>query len=384
LALVFALAALVVVASSTLRAGVISNGAQWENGLPVALPGARRPRVETAFLSRPGTEWRYSHHGHLAFFNGRFYAMWSNGRTTEDQPGQRVLIATSADFRNWTRPQPLVDTVRDAAGNEQVLTAVGFRQNGGLLVAYVASIGPHKENRLVEALTTTDGINWSAPRAIGLPLCPNHSPEPLASGRLLMSGNIAYPWTDDPLGLKGWHMAGIYPAATTARLRTHLSSFWDNGPRNGLPDGYCEGSFFQSDDGVIHMLLRNDNKEIPHRLWLTESCDNGLTWSGPVPTGFSDANSKFHFGRLPDGRFYYVGNPLWHRTPLVLSLSPDGVHFNQHYILAEANRKLPKSSDEYGYPAYPHSLTQGGYLYVIVSRDKNKVEVLRTTLSELR
>src|SRR3974390_2010141 len=119
---VVALVAFVIVAGSTRRANEISNGAQWESGLPVALPGARRPGVETAFLSRPGTEWRYSHHGHLAFFNGRFYAMWSNGRTTEDQPGQRVLIATSADFRNWTCPQPLVDTVRDATGNEQVLT----------------------------------------------------------------------------------------------------------------------------------------------------------------------------------------------------------------------------------------------------------------------
>lgn len=381
---VVGLAASVIGAGATARADVISNGAEWENGLPVALPDARRPRVETAFLSRPGAEWKYSHHGHLAFFNGRFYAMWSNGRTTEDQPGQRVLMATSADFRSWNSPQPLVDTARDANGNEQVLTAVGFRQNGGWLVAYVASFGPHKENRLVEALTTTDGVNWNAPREIGLPLCPNHSPEPTASGRLIMSGNIAYPWTDDPLGLSGWRMAGIYPAATAARIRTHPSSFWDNGPRNGLSDGYCEGSFFQTDDGVIHMLLRNANKQLPHRLWLAESRDNGLTWSAPVPTGFSDAGSKFHFGRLPDRRFYYVGNPLWHRTPLVLSLSRDGVHFNQHYILVEANRKLPKGSDEYGYPAYPHSLTHDGYLYIIVSRDKNKVEALRVALSELR
>ncbi|HTA94683.1 MAG TPA: exo-alpha-sialidase, partial [Verrucomicrobiae bacterium] len=130
-------------------------------------------------------------------------------------------------------------------------------------------------------------------------------------------------------------------------------------------------------------LLRNGVEELPHRLWLTESRDNGLTWSEPVPTGFSDANSKFHFGRLPDGRFYYVGNPLWHRTPLVLSLSRDGVHFDQHYILAEANRRLPKNRDEYGYPAYPTSMVHDGYLYAIVSRDKNKIEVLRVALSQL-
>ena len=76
-------------------------------------------------------------------------------------------------------------------------------------------------------------------------------------------------------------------------------------------------------------------KEIPHRLWLTESRDNGSTWSAPIPTEFSDADLKFHLARLLDGRFYYVGNPLWHRTPLVLSLSRDGVHFDQHFILAE-------------------------------------------------
>jgi len=369
--------------TSTTMPSSITNGAEWANGLPVALPEVRRPQVENVFISRPGTEWTYSHHPHLGFFKGRFYAIWSNGREHEDQPGQRVLISTAQDFADWTEPRPLVDTVKDAAGVEQVLTAVGLYPYEGTLVAYVASFGPHKENRLVEALTTTDGQNWSVPRDLGLPLCPNHGPEPTASGRLIISGNIAYPWSDDPSGLNGWHMAGIYPSETVATIRNDLTSFRDDGPRNGLRDGFCEGSFYQTDDGVIHMLLRNGEKEIPHRLWLTESRDDGLTWSPPVSTQFSDAGSKFHFGRLPDGRFYYVGNPLRRRTPLVLSLSRDGRRFDQHFILAEAHRDLPRGSDEYGYPAYPQSIVHDGRLYVIVSRDKNKIEVLRVALSEL-
>jgi hypothetical protein len=159
-------------------------------------------------------------------------------------------------------------------------------------------------------------------------------------------------------------MAGINPPAT-----------------DGRP---CESAFYQTDDGVIHMLLRNTGvKEIPHRLWLTESRDNGLTWSDPVPSEFSDAGSKFHFGRLPDGRFYYVGNPLRNRATLALSLSRDGVRFDQHFILAEARAGSPRDSERWGVPAYPHSIVHDGCLYVIVSRNKSKIEALRVALSEL-
>ena len=92
---------------------------------------------------------------------------------------------------------------------------------------------------------------------------------------------------------------------------------------------------------------------------------------------------EISFWQAAGRKVLFVGNPMWHRTPLVLSLSHDGVHFNQHYILAEAHRDTPKTSDEYGYPAYPHSIVHDGYLYVIVSRDKNKIEVLRVALNEL-
>lgn len=66
-----------------------------------------------------------------------------------------------------------------------------------------------------------------------------------------------------------------------------------------------------TEDGVIHMQLRT-NSEL---LWQTKSADDGATWSPPHATGFSDNATKFHYGRLPDGRFYYVRcpdpEPLW-------------------------------------------------------------------------
>ena len=363
----------------------ITNGAEWRNGKPVVLPGVKRPKVESVFIYQPTTEWTYSHHQSITLFKGRFYAIWSNGREHEDAPGQRVLVATSADFKTWTMPRPLVDSVRDEKGVERVLTAAGFHQHGGTLVAYFGNYGPRKETTRLQAVTSTDGEHWSRVREMGVPVTPNHGPQRTASGRLIIAGHISFPYTDDPNGLAGWRMTGIYPSAMAATIKDDPASFWEVAKKQAWPAALCEGSFYQTDGGVLHMPLRNTGPQSRHRLWLTESRDNGATWSTPVETDFSDTNAKFHFGRLPDGRFYYVGNPVGGgRTPLALSLSRDGVKFDQHFILGETHyeRRKPGGAKggEYG---YPHTLIHAGYLYVIASRQKEAVEVLRVTLADL-
>lgn len=364
----------------------ITNGAEWNGDRAVALPGAVRPAVERTLIYEPSTEWTYSHHPSLAYFKGRYLAIWSNGREDEDAPGQRVLIATSEDFRKWTAPRPLVDSVKDEQGVERVLTAAGFHEHGGTLVAYFGNYGPNKETTHLQAVTTTDGEHWGAVREMGVPVNPNHGPQRTASGRLIISGNISFPWTDDPAGLSGWTMAGLYPKEMAATIKDDPESFHEVARRQGWTADLCEGSFYQTGDGVLHMLLRNTAKTKARRLWLTESRDDGVTWSAPVETRFSDTNAKFHFGCLPDGRFTYVGNPVGGgRTPLALSLSRDGVTFDRHFILGDTPYKQRRQGrwkgGEYG---YPHTLVRDGFLHVIVSRQKEAVEVLRVALSELK
>jgi hypothetical protein len=181
-------------------------------------------------------------------------------------------------------------------------------------------------------------------------------------------------------------MTGIYPKEMAATIKDDPTSFHEVAQRQGWSAHLCEGSFYQTDDGVLHMLLRNTSKTNARCLWLTESRDNGATWSAPVETEFSDTNAKFHFGRLPNKRFYYVGNPIGRdRTPLVLSLSRDGVTFDRHFILGDTHYEQRKpghaKGGQYG---YPHTLIHDGSLYVIVSRRKEAVEVLRVALEELR
>jgi hypothetical protein len=199
-----------------------------------------------------------------------------------------------------------VDSVKDEHGVERVLTAAGFHYYGSTLVAYFGNYGPKKETTHLQAVTTTDGENWSPTREMGVPVNPNHGPQRTASGRLIIAGNISFPYTDDPAGLAGWCMSGIYPPTMVGSIKDDPSSFWEVAKQQGWNAALCEGSFFQTDDGMLHMPLRSTGKQFQYRLWLTESRDNGATWSTPVETEFSDTNSKFHFGRLPDGQFYSV------------------------------------------------------------------------------
>jgi len=363
----------------------ITNGVKWNHGKPMVLPGVQRPKVENAFLYRPETAWTFSHHAHLAFFRGTFFAIWSNGRKDEDAPGQRVLLSTSRDFTHWTEPQPLVDSIKDADGAERVLTAAGFYQHQGTLVAYFANEDRHYGDTHLQAVTTTDGTQWSRIREVSLPVSPNLGPQRIASGRLIIAGGVVFPYSDDPTGLAGWKMAGIYPP-DTENVADNRGARRDAARLAEWPCRFCEGSFYQTDDGVLHMLLRSSGSGATYRLWLTESRDNGLSWSAPVETRFSNCMSKFHFGRLPDDRFYYVGNPLalGHRTPLVLSLSRDGTRFDRHFILGDEHYKKRQpgraKGGEYG---YPHTLVHNGYLYVICSRQKEAIEVLRVLIKQL-
>ncbi len=357
----------------------LRNAVSWRDGQPVELLNPSRPEVNTARVYQPRTEWTYSHHPHLTFFRGRYFAIWSNGHRDEDAPGQRILISTATNFAKWSEPRPLVDSTTDANGVERVLTAAGFHQHHGNLVAYFANYGPKKETTHLLAVTTTNGVDWSAPQSVGLPVCPNSGPLAVRGGRFILSGHIAFPYTDDPTGLTGWQMAGLYPKAMAATVTDDPASFWRVARANGWGAAVCEGSVFQTDDGVIHVPLRSTGSQFRHRLWLTESRDNGVSYSEPVETEFSDTDAKFQFGRLPDGRFFYVGNPVGAgRTPLVLALSQDGVNFDRNFILGEQRYEMPRpgrsKGGEYG---YPNVLIHDGWLHVIVSRQKEGIEVLR-------
>ncbi|XHR92282.1 exo-alpha-sialidase [Mucilaginibacter sp. UC70_90] len=356
----------------------IRNNYQTEAGVP-------KLTIERSMIYSPDKEWLYNHHASIIHFKDRFVAIWSNGMIDEDSPGQRVVYAISKDFKHWSTlktlavPGKINDTLT-------ILTAAGLYQYKGTLVAYYGNYDKHRNNTHLWAKTSTDGEHWSEPLDMHLPVVPNHGPENTNSGRLIISGNFTFPYTNDLRGLSGWKLSSFYP--DSLYKQDNPAMFYAPAAKSGLPP-LCEGSFFETDDKILHMLLRVTGKGWKGHLWLTESRDNGSSWSRPAEAPFSDNDSKFHFGRLPDKRFYYVGIPdtLHHydRNPLVLSLSQDGKSFDKNYVIANELYHLKKEGlwkgGQYG---YPHTIIYNGYMYVIISRQKEAIETLRFSLKQLK
>src|SRR5262249_40074317 len=156
-------------------------------------------------------------------------------------PGQRVAFSISKDFKNWTKIRALAipSFTRDT---QNVLTAAGFNQFNDTLVAYYGEYTHDKRQTHLWAKTSIDGEHWSEPIDMHVPVNPNHGPQHTKSGRLIISGNFTFPYTDDKSGLRGWKMTSFYP---------------DSLYKEDNPDTYeapskvfniaplCEGSFYQ-------------------------------------------------------------------------------------------------------------------------------------------
>jgi hypothetical protein len=346
---------------------------------------------ENSFIYVPDGEWNYSHHAAITFFKDKFYAMWSNGRSDEDSPGQRVIYAVSANGLNWSSPRLLCASTRGDF-SETVLTAAGFHVDADNLVAYVGSYEYVEGRRTVDdinhintrllAITSGDGETWGAPIDTGLKIIPNFGPVKTRSGRLIISGNISFPFSDSPGGMTNWRNSYL-PGCDSVGY-DDSESFHRAAVNNNWEVDLCEGSFFQTDDGVLHMLLRSNT----NYLWQSDSYDDGQTWSEPRQTRFTDSKSKFHCGRLPDGRFFCIGNPDFAsaipRSPLVISLSSDGSDFNQRVVLGCQNYKLKyEGMHKGGDFGYPHSIIHNNALWIIVSRYKEAIQILKVPLPEL-
>lgn len=353
-----------------------------------------RSQKGVVFSPRKGLS--YAHHAFICFFKDKFYACFSGGIKNEDDCGQSVMLSTSDDGIIWSEPYAVISP-SSFDKPKAVLTASGFYSDGDTLNLYFgyfeyAKIGEDGNRLAVDAhhtktqlfvLRSGDGITWGKPIGLNLPVVANHPPQATSTGRLIISGSVIFPYTDNPNGVDGWKMPGIYgDAFSGGKVFDDSESIHLVTKANGFECNLiCEGSFFES-NGVLRMLLRSNSDY----LWISESYDNGESWTRPQKTNFTNANAKFHFGKIEKNKFYCINNAslTGDRYPLYLHLSLDGINFNKTYILRDEQYDMQFSGlFKGGAYAYPHSIVHNGYLYVIYSMKKERIEVTKLNLNEL-
>jgi hypothetical protein len=307
------------------------------------------------------------------------------------------MLSTSHDGLNWSEPYAVISP-SFFNKPKAVLTASGFYSDGDMLNLYFgyfeyAKIGEdgyrlavdaHHLNTQLFVIRSDDGTTWSKPISLNLPMVANHPPQVTSSGRLIISGSVLFPSSDEKNGVDGWKISGIYGNAfPSGNITDDSESIHTVTKVNGFECKLiCEGSFFES-NGVLRMLLRSNSDY----LWISESYDDGENWTRPQKTRFTNSNAKFHFGKLDEEKYYCINNPIISsdRYPLSLHLSSDGVNFDKTFVLRDEYYQMQfPGLFKGGAYAYPHSIIHDGYLYIIYSMKKERIEVTKVCINDIK
>ncbi|MBQ7157862.1 MAG: exo-alpha-sialidase [Treponema sp.] len=311
----------------------------------------------------------------LASFKGVLYCQWQSSAKDEDAPDTKVVYAVSTDDgKTWSEPKVLAKSPKR-----------GYRSSGGWhvtedsLIAYI--------NEWTEGLTprggftyytaSKDGKKWSKLKPVKMADGSvmngifEQDPHALPDGRIIgaahfQKGLYVCPiYTDNPSGTDGWKK-GAFVSRNTGSTSVEMEPSW-----------------FTNSDATLVMVFRDQNSSFV-KLAAT-STDRGETWSQVVATTMPDARTKQSAGNLPDGTAFFVGNPVsdTFRSPLALTLSTDGKHFDKAYLL-RATSELPEIKYEgkakrKGYH-YPKSLVTDRYLYTAYTTGKELVQITRIPL----
>ena len=310
-------------------------------------------------------------HAYLAHFDGRFWAMWSDGPGVpkagatadqhrnlvpgHDRPGTRVSYSTSRDGLIWSQPADLSGPpriegygwiARGLWGREAELIALASHFNApgyaGLGLSLEAFRFEHGK-WVPHGTVLDDSMN-------------NFPPKRLPTGEWMMTRRDHQRQVSVMIGgTKAFDDWRINPLAS-----------YDG---NGRPE---EPYWYVLPDGKTIVGLIRDNGG-SKRLLRTFSKDSGKTWSKIERTNFPDATSKFYVHRTSRGYYVMVSNSNPRtRDPLTLAISADGRVFTKLFWLI-GGRHID----------YPHIIEHDGNLLIAFSGAKQTMEVMKVALDDL-
>ncbi|MBX3479148.1 MAG: exo-alpha-sialidase [Caulobacter sp.] len=373
----------------------VADKSEW-SGLP-RLPVKRG----VVFRGRPGVS-AFNIHNYLDHDGRQFSIMWTSGAVHEGEAGSRVMRAVSDDGLTWSAPTFL--TPPPPPG--QRYFARGYWRRGTETLALVSSdregdyFGPDLR-MLAFAPGDRPDQPWTLRGVLANGVITNFPPRRLADGQWFESSRDS---AMRPGFIKGgvsswdsWRRIDVPPPTVrwewrmwpaTPAGRRPPGEAWKSWLRVPLPTRVRpqldEPIWWTLPDGRLTGLYRDNSGR---RLYRAMGSADGEHWTRPRRTNFPDASSKMAGLRLSEGLYVMVSNPrpdAKERSPLVLSVSADGLSFTAMAILLDeptsrrafGNRKTP------GYQ-YPQLLEHDGRLLVAYSRNKEDIEVIAVAVSDI-
>ncbi|WP_372898868.1 sulfatase-like hydrolase/transferase [Stieleria sp.] len=320
---------------------------------------------------RAGT-WVHQH-AYLAHFDGKYWAMWSDGPgvprpglTPEqlrnvvpghDRPDTRVSYATSNDGLHWSQPADLSGPPR-TPGFGWIARGLWVRDGELLALAshFNAPAYPGKGLSLEAFRWDAGEQTWRAHGTVMDDTLNNFPPKRLPQGEFMMTRRDHRQQVSVMIGgdtaFDDWK---IRPLASYDASGRPEEPYW----------------YVLPDRQNLVGLIRDNGRS--GRLLRTFSSDNGRTWSPIVKTDFPDATSKFFVLRTSRGYYVLVSNANpRRRDPLTLAVSSDGLVFT-HLFRLVGGRHVD----------YPHIIEHDEHLLIAFSGAKQTMEVLKVSLDDL-
>jgi predicted neuraminidase len=299
-------------------------------------------------------------------------AAWFGG-TAEGKPDVAIWSSQRVNGA-WTVP---VELAREAP--VPCWNPVLFHTKDGKLWLYY-KFGPNPSTWTAGRRYSLDeGKTWSVAEHLpsGLLGPIRAKPLVLADGTIVSGSSIeAYrswsAWiersTDEG---KTWAKIGpiVPPLDTPAMSTQELVPGSDKAATNGI----IQPSVISMGGKHLRFYARSAAKT--GRVCVSDSYDNGVTWTQARPIDVLNPNSGIDAVALKDGRVVLVyNNTTTGRSPLNLAVSNDGEHFKMFYTLEDA-------PGEFSYPAMIQA--SNGDLYLTYTWQRKAIQFVRFPLADV-